>query len=163
MQSSVEAACCRVRIAEFCKLDELHDNSSVSSPHTPHTQLTAALSRRSECCECCLPLRRVRVSEERVFDFGLVLSIEHRSTNEPQQRLDCVCHTACCTHRQRSQRTQSAVVRKAVKAVCCHQSDGGVLNFWTRSITTAAAVCHRRTHAHTPLSSTTIRKHLGEL
>ena len=39
VQSSVEAACCRVRIAEFCKLDGLYDSSSsVSTPHTLHTQ-----------------------------------------------------------------------------------------------------------------------------
>ena len=70
LRSSANSTCCTT------------DSSSVSSPHTPHTQLTAALSRRSECCECCLPLRQVRVSEEIVFDFGLVLllSIEPRST-----------------------------------------------------------------------------------
>ena len=53
----------------------------------------------------------------------------------------------------------SAVVRTAVKAVCCRQTDGGVLN---SAVAQQQPQCVIDTHMpHT--SYTTIRKHLGEL
>ena len=50
------------------------DGCNVSSPHTTHTQLTPAISRIKECWECRIFLRQVCVSEEDLFDLGLVLS-----------------------------------------------------------------------------------------
>ena len=79
-----------------------------------------------------------------MFDFGIVLSIEHTSTLH--QHLDCLAVAvlaakdpsgSSCSHARTGYRCGpgaegvrvSAVVSTAVKAVFCRQSDGGVLNF----------------------------------
>ena len=117
-----------------------------------------------------------------MFGFGIVLSIEHQQHAAATSRLSGACY---CARRQRPRRTKicgptaaaartlalatavgpelkglgSAVVSTAVKAVYCRQSDGGVLNYAVAQQQQQCVI-----YAHMPhTSSTTIRKHLGEL